>query len=278
MRSISSKAISRPRTKSKRPTSKVRIAVGAGKYFIAACLFFNSSQAQTDVITKQLAQTEREFSLEATTKGIRGAFLEYFDDDCIVFAPRPTNGKKAYSADSDSPSSLTWRPTVVEVSSSGDLGYTTGPSEYHEGNSPPDSVHYGHFVSLWKRNSHGDWKVILDFGSGYPKWAVKEEQSRYRQLPSSRTGGAHERARRITWQGADSAYSALSRAKGSKAALQTFASEDVRVYRKGKFPVEGLDSGCRSARGFFQVSVIRRRSFVGRRSWLHVRPSRYCSL
>lgn len=199
-----------------------------------------SLAAQSDTAAMRLAETERAFSRAAGIKGIKSAFLEYFDDECVVFAPRPTNGRQLYASDSDSHDILVWKPAVAEASASGDFGYTTGPSEYRSGDSTDTSVHYGYFVSMWKKNSSGVWRVILDIGLGYPEKSRKEEPARVRQLhrqSKDRTklkGGA-----RASLNASDREFGLRETEKGSEATLMDFCTDDARVYRPGFFPAEG---------------------------------------
>ena len=232
-----------------RPGLKI-LGVGTGlKCVFLAGIALNALSAQTDSPAEQLREKELEFSRCAEVKGIRSAFLEYFDDACIVFAPQPTNGKAAYAANSDSGSSLVWAPTVVELSSSGDFGYTTGPSEYREKKLPADSAYCGHFFSVWKKDRVGQWKVILDIGIGYPRKEKREEALRLRQLPSnSRNVEMPRAAGSSPWLEADSNYSAIVQDEGSIVGLERYGTEEIRVYRKGKFPAEGLDAASRLVR------------------------------
>ena len=164
-----------------------------------------------------------------------------------LFILQPENAKEVLKGEAESQASLVWRPTFVEVSASGDFGFTTGPSEYRAGGAADTSVYYGHFVSVWKKSGNGAWKVIMDVGSSYPKEEKRTEEFAAKQLPIHRTktAAADEKGRSgmIT---ADSAYSVLVQTQGTAKALENFASDTVRVYRKGKFPAAGKDRGSSS--------------------------------
>ena len=211
-------------------------------FLFCVCTF--SGFGQSDSTAIQLAQKEREFSQSAATRGFIGAFLDYFDDSCIAFYPQPENAKHALTGGPESQASLVWRPTFVEVSTSGDFGFTTGPSEYRAGGVKDSTVYYGHFVSVWQKNGDGKWKVVLDVGSGYPKSEKKEEMFLAKELPSHemKKSVLVERERAVLMT-ADSAFSDLIQVRGSETALQKFASDDVRVYRKGSFPAQGKNNG-----------------------------------
>jgi ketosteroid isomerase-like protein len=60
--------------------------------------------------------------------------------------------------------SAVWTPTAAEVSSSGDLGYTVGTYEMTmEVDGNPVTVN-GHYVTIWRKQDDGSWKVAVDTG------------------------------------------------------------------------------------------------------------------
>lgn len=200
--------------------------------------------AQSDSTALQLAQKEREFSQWAGTQGFISAFRAHFDDNCISFYPEPENAQRALAGEPESQASLVWWPTFVQVSASGDFGFTTGPSEYRAGGIKDSTVYYGHFVSVWKKNGDGEWKVILDVGSSYPKTEKKEEMFLTKELPSREMKeSVSVESERVAMMAADSAFGDFIQANGSAAGLQKFASDGVRIYRKGSFPAHGKSRG-----------------------------------
>jgi ketosteroid isomerase-like protein len=61
---------------------------------------------------------------------------------------------------------FTWAPTRAEVSTAGDLGYTVG--NYRTVATGPDGVEMestGTYVSIWRRQADGGWKVEMDLGN-----------------------------------------------------------------------------------------------------------------
>jgi ketosteroid isomerase-like protein len=66
--------------------------------------------------------------------------------------------------------SLSWQPTTAEVASSGDMGYTIGTYELkfdgQDGNPVVDS---GKYMTVWKKQADGSWKVAVDmFNTNLP--------------------------------------------------------------------------------------------------------------
>lgn len=130
----------------------------------------------------RMVQTEYDFSAAATRTSQRAAFLEYIAADGILFRPGPVSAHKALSEGKGSPGILHWYPEFAEISSHGDLGLSTGPWMYWASGQAPAQ---GHFVSIWRRQSNGDWRAELDGGIGHAAPAV----SPARLLPTARCDG-----------------------------------------------------------------------------------------
>src|SRR2546426_12298852 len=80
---------------------------------------------------KAVVDNERAFARASVEHGQREAFLTYLADDGITFSPGPALGKNAIRK-RPAPAKpkailLNWAPMTGGVSSSGDLGFTTGP-------------------------------------------------------------------------------------------------------------------------------------------------------
>jgi ketosteroid isomerase-like protein len=57
---------------------------------------------------------------------------------------------------------LTWKAERVEVAASGDLAYSYGPWEQTELRVGTPRVSKGTYVAVWKKQSDGTWKVLVD--------------------------------------------------------------------------------------------------------------------
>jgi ketosteroid isomerase-like protein len=112
---------------------------------------------------------ERAFCKVSTEKGTRQAFLAYLADDGIIFRPGPVEGRKWWSERPDPPGVLTWEPAFADVSRAGDLGYTTGPWEFREKSASDPPVAFGQYVTVWRRQPDGSWRVALDTGTSHQK-------------------------------------------------------------------------------------------------------------
>jgi ketosteroid isomerase-like protein len=116
------------------------------------------------------------FDLEARfAKDVRehggAAFAEWFADDGVVLGngATPVVGKVAIAksaAWSPKDYQLTWTPTDAAMGPSGDMGYTWGHFEGHskDANGNPVSTS-GRYMTIWRKQPDGTWKVILDAGA-----------------------------------------------------------------------------------------------------------------
>lgn len=115
-----------------------------------------------------MMDADRAFSKMSEEKGMKTAFLEYIDSNGVLLRPNqlPIVGADAIDyliQQNDSAYTLKWEPRNGTVARSGELGYTYGiyalkPNE-------KDTIIYGTYVSIWKKDSKGDWKYVLDSGN-----------------------------------------------------------------------------------------------------------------
>ncbi len=110
-------------------------------------------------------------------------FMSFVADDASMLpfdAPIAT-GQEAiravFSALSSAPGfTLSWSATGAEVSRAGDLGYTIGAFELtvNDANGNPVTT-VGKYVTVWKKQADGQWKVVADiFNRDAPASATEE--------------------------------------------------------------------------------------------------------
>jgi ketosteroid isomerase-like protein len=115
-----------------------------------------------------LIKTDKLFSDMSVAEGMKAAFIEYIDSNGVLLKPNhlPIVGANAIDyliAQEDTGFTLNWQPQNGFVSESGDLGYTYGVYALHPKNM--DTVIYGTYVSIWKKQADGSWKFVLDTGN-----------------------------------------------------------------------------------------------------------------
>jgi ketosteroid isomerase-like protein len=120
-----------------------------------------------------LFDLEARFAKDVAERGGAG-FASWFADDGVVLGngEAPVVGRVAIEKSSNwSPRDyqLTWTPTDAVMGPSGDIGYTWSHYEGHSKDANGNSVvTTGRFITIWRKQSEGDWKVVLDAGSNEP--------------------------------------------------------------------------------------------------------------
>lgn len=142
--------------------------------FLILAIFSACSQThkpeQPDLLGEKMAllQTDRAFSALCLEKGIKAAYLEYIDSNGVLLRPDrlPIVGANAIDfiiAQNDTGYQLNWRPESAFISAAADMGYIYGVYALHP--SVQDTVIYGTYVSIWKKQANGKWKFVLDSGN-----------------------------------------------------------------------------------------------------------------
>jgi ketosteroid isomerase-like protein len=190
---------------------------------------------------RSLVDAEKNFAQMSVEKSIRDAFLANLANEGIVFDPGPVNGKQLYLKRSASDAQLTWQPIFADVARAGDMGYTTGPWEYKKNKGDEKPSAYGQFVSVWKKQPDGKWKVVLDGGIDHP--APVNKQPPVEIVPNELASKVEidlKTARRA-FAAAEKEFDAASDADAG-AALIDAAAPNIRVFRNGRFPAVGRDA------------------------------------
>lgn len=192
----------------------------------------------------KIANTEQAFAKMAQDSGMVLAFLKYLHDDAVVFRPEPLNGKRWYASRPATTAQLKWWPTYVEAASSGDIGLSTGPYEFRTENSDTVPVYHGHFVSIWRRQANGEFRVMADVGNSYDKPdSIKASLTignSDKTQPERKEGTTSE----LSLAEAESTFSAVTSEEGATAGFLKFFHDNVRVYRDGSLPFVGKKSAA----------------------------------
>jgi ketosteroid isomerase-like protein len=117
-----------------------------------------------------LRKMEAEFA-KATAEHGHDAYVSYFAENGVeIDAGSPLTKDELKKQGAWAPgTSLTWSPTKAEMSSSGDMGYTWGNYEFRTRNKEgKEEVEKGIYMTVWKKQKDGSWKVVADVGSPAP--------------------------------------------------------------------------------------------------------------
>ncbi len=118
-----------------------------------------------------LIKADRDFDGVTAEKGIDG-WVSFFAEEGMQLTPEGNikghEAIRAYMGPAFARPgfSLRWKPTFADIGASGDLGYTTGTYESRGTDAQGNPVvRTGRYVSIWKKQKDGSWKVVLDTGS-----------------------------------------------------------------------------------------------------------------
>lgn len=120
-----------------------------------------------------LYDLEARFAKDVATGG-GAAFASWFADDGVALGngAAPLIGKVAIAKSANWSAKdyqLTWTPTDAMMGPTGDMGYTWG---HYEGRSKDASgnpvLTSGRYITMWRKEPDGSWKVVLDAGANEP--------------------------------------------------------------------------------------------------------------
>jgi len=138
---------------------------------IAAILFAGDETGAADRGSGTLMKRDIEFYSQSAAHGLDG-WLSFFADDAAIFPPgeRIVTGLPAirehYVKTGFSPQGLSWKPEGEVVSASKDLGYSYGTWEKPGfGQDGKPVIHRGKYLTVWRKQADGSWKVIADIGN-----------------------------------------------------------------------------------------------------------------
>jgi ketosteroid isomerase-like protein len=191
---------------------------------------------------RSLAEAESAFAAHSLRENMRQAFLAHFAEDGVTVHGGWTNSNAYLAGRPNPPIVLDWRPAFVEVAGSRELGLSTGPWTLTP-LKPGAATRHGQFVSVWRRDAAGVWKVAVDLGIGHAETALAAAPLEARGVPAAGTPGTATDLRE-----AETAFTALSATQGLRAAYRAHASVDLRWYRDESTPHVGLAAALASPR------------------------------
>lgn len=209
-----------------------------------ALIVFSQEKGLPEALLK-MADTERAFAKLSVEKGVREAFTAFFADDGVNFQPHPVNIKEAFAKQPASanrpPATLNWSPIYGDVAQSGDLGYSTGPFTIEDRSGQNRPTAHGLFFSVWKKQSNGDWRVVVDLGVRLQSMFAPLDapfQPAPQWKTEARAGVKIEEARAVLIK-TDQAFFEIAKSGKASQAWRKFLSDDARIYRQTNMPVFG---------------------------------------
>lgn len=188
---------------------------------------------------QSVVSAENFFASTTLEKGVKKGFLQVSDQNTMVFRPGPVRAREFYSAAKEDSTYLHWYPTFARIAQSGDWGFTSGPYVVRPAGSTEEG--YGQYLSVWKKNSRGVWKLAMDIGVSHPKPSAKPELD----YASPATGKYFKQRsdnrlqqRKDIVATTDELMGTAQRVSGSKA-YQEYASPDFHFLFPGSEPLIG---------------------------------------
>lgn len=215
------------------------------KYFIVLifCIAISNHNfaQQKKQILNSLIATEYAFVAAAAELGTRDAFLKFIADDGIIFRPNPINGKIFLTEAPKRPGLLSWYPIHAELSSAGDMGFTTGPAEFRK-DKDSSAIWFGNFCTVWQKQPNGEWKFAIDIGNSNDKPLLISKPLEYKIDASRKSqlirGMSHNKPNGLLT--VDKQFGSLCKKNGIADTYRKFVNEKSRILRDGIFPIDGM--------------------------------------
>lgn len=145
---------------------------------VTACSDAANDAAEADALDEEvirsleaeLIEADRRFAASVKRSGL-GAWITAFAPSGRMIADGqsyigPEGIRRAMlPVFADTTFSITWDPNYAEVATSGDLGYTVGRYEQTSRADGEPIVNSGTYLTVWRRQEDGSWKVKADIGN-----------------------------------------------------------------------------------------------------------------
>jgi ketosteroid isomerase-like protein len=136
------------------------VSLSIAALLVAAAL---SAAEEMPDLQAQVRDTEKAFAKTMADRN-HAAFVSFVAEDAVFLArTKALKGRQAvaegwqpYFVAPEAP--FSWEPERVEVALSGQLAVSTGPVR------SPKGERVGTFVSTWRREADGKWRIVLDLG------------------------------------------------------------------------------------------------------------------
>lgn len=130
---------------------------------------------------REIMDADRAFDAAVAKAGTDGAkaWAGYFAGDGGMNSMPVIRGReevrKAMDGFFSKPgNTLRWQPDFADVAKSGDLGYTLGASQRYWTDKEGKALeNEGRYITIWKRQKDGSWKIAFDTGTNTPPHQAK---------------------------------------------------------------------------------------------------------
>ncbi len=206
-------------------------------YFtILALCSLTFQEPQQKEALKGMILAEKAFAQTSIDKNTQTAFLTFLAPEAVVFEKgMPINGLSKWKS-IDYKGVLKWQPNWAGMAISADMGYSIGNWQAYPSKEATQASASGSFISLWKKQPTGDWRVLADIGVVYPSKPSDKLEERYSTFKPLDIKNLTTQTERFAFM-KDHFYW-----KNTKTALNPFEphlSEKVIIFRNNTQPLIG---------------------------------------
>ena len=145
--------------------------IGAVAAIMAGVVFAGAAFAGP---VEEMLAVDTAFAEYAVENGEPAAFAQYAADNVMMFpgGDQPYSGREnliSRFADWPENATLRWTPETGMASDDGGFGFTWGRYVFTSVDDNGDETKsHGKYVSIWKKQTDGNWKFVADIGNGNP--------------------------------------------------------------------------------------------------------------
>jgi len=148
---------------------RLTLLILIGGSYLFACSHV-SKNASIEKWKSEIMETEMNFAKMAKNESIYKAFSTYASEEAVINRNNTLiSGRTAITEHYNKPEftngdvRLAWKPDFIDVSLSGDLGYTYGHYVYSYSDSTGNTIQSeGIFHTIWKKQTDGTWRYVWD--------------------------------------------------------------------------------------------------------------------
>ncbi len=200
-----------------------------------------AQQVDTSVTKAALFAADSALGAAVQRKGAV-PFLDALEPDAaVLFTGQPIlrgadEARNPFAARYAAPSSYSWRAVHAVASADGDFGCTLGFSHFWNGADTVRLERRGTYITCWRRNSDGRWRIAGHQRSDSPATAPQADDSALIQGPHSATVSLPGDPRTEA-QNADARFALMAaEAAGPGPAFAKFAAEDAMLLTPAELP------------------------------------------
>ena len=135
------------------------------------------------------------------------------------------------------------------------MGYTLGSFQVHNLTAQDKPLSFGSFLTLWKKQNDGNWKVAVDFNVNHPEISainpsIRESYAIFKPYELKNTSVLAERMVFMN----DFFY--WKNAKSSLNPFEPHLSQDIKLYRNNILPIVGKEAARNYLKKTYNKAIV----------------------